>query len=112
MAFFRSGLAVTYIPIAAGARSGKSKIRMLHDGTRFLLIILKVGALYSPMRLFLPVSVTVFLTGIGYYLYTFVAFGRFTNMSAVLLLSGLTIFMIGIVSEQVSSLHYRESDRP
>lgn len=111
MAFFRSGFPVSYVPIHASMRTGKSKIKAIKDGARFLLIIVKIGSLYSPMRVFLPVSLGIFLIGVGYYLYTFLAFSRFTNMSAVLILSAVTIFMIGIVSEQVSSLHYRESDR-
>jgi glycosyltransferase involved in cell wall biosynthesis len=107
MAFFRSGFVVGYVPIEAGTRIGKSKIRLLHDGFRFLLIIMKIGALFSPMRLFIPVSFALFFFGIAYYGYTYLIFNRFTNMSAVLFLSSLLIFLIGIVSEQVSSLHYR-----
>ena len=107
MAFFRSGFVVGYIPVKAATRVGKSKIRIIHDGFRFLLIIMKIGALFSPMRLFVPVSFTLFSIGAIYYAYTYYYFHQFTNMSAVLFLSSLLIFLIGIVSEQVSSLHYR-----
>ncbi|MCQ8105491.1 glycosyltransferase family 2 protein [Methylomonas sp. SURF-2] len=110
MAFFRSGFPVAYVPIKAGKREGKSHIKIIKDGIRFFIIILKVGALFSPMRLFLPVSGAVFVTGISYYAYTFIHFGRFTNMSAVLILASLLIFLIGILSEQISSLHYKHSD--
>jgi glycosyltransferase involved in cell wall biosynthesis len=111
MAFFRSGFSVGYVPISALKREGKSKIRLLHDGIRFIVIILKIGALFSPMRLFLPISFLLFMVGSLYYGYTYYTSGRFTNMSAVIILSSLTIFLIGIVSEQISSLHYRVSDR-
>lgn len=110
MAFFRSGYPVAYVPIHAGKRQGKSHIRLLHDGMRFFIIILRIGALFSPMRLFLPTSFFIFLLGIGYYVYTYLEWGRFTNMSALLILSALIIFLIGIVSEQISSLHYKHSD--
>ena len=75
--------------------------------------ILKIGALFSPMRLFLPISGVIFLSGLGYYGYTYIAEHRFTNMSTVLLLSSLFTFLIGILSEQISSLHYlhAENDR-
>jgi len=79
MAFFRSGLPVAYVPIHASKREGKSKIRLFKDGTRFLIIIIKIGALFSPMRLFLPVSFLLFLLGLGYYLITFYTEHRFTN---------------------------------
>lgn len=109
MAFFRSAYAVAYIPIAIRRRSGKSKINLFRDGTRFFLIILRIGALFSPMRLFLPVSAALFATGVGYYAYTFLTSHRFTNMSALLLIAATITFLIGIVSEQVSALHYRPS---
>ncbi len=110
MAFFRSGFPVGYIPITATRRKGRSKIRILKDGTRFLIIILKVGALFSPMRLFLPISMITFLLGSGYYTYTYITENRFTNMSALLFIASLLTFLIGIVSEQISSLHYKQSE--
>ncbi|MEJ2108094.1 MAG: glycosyltransferase family 2 protein [Acidiferrobacteraceae bacterium] len=109
MAFFRSAYAVAYIPIAIRRRSSKSNIHLFRDGTRFFLIILRIGALFSPMRLFLPVSAALFVTGVGYYAYTFLTSHRFTNMSALLIIAATITFLIGIVSEQVSALHYRPS---
>jgi len=110
MAFFRSGLPVAYVPIRAKQREGKSHIRLLEDGLRFLMIILKIGTLFSPMRLFLPVSGSLFLVATAYYGYTFFTEHRFTNMSALLYLSALLCFLIGILAELVSSLHYKEAD--
>ena len=110
MAFFRSGLPVAYIPIRATRREGKSHIRLLRDGVRFFLIILKIGSLYSPMRLFLPISLALFIMGSGHYLYTYSTEHRFTNMSALLYISSLIIFLIGVLSEQVSSLHYKGTE--
>ena len=110
MAFFRSGLPVAYVPIRAMDRAGdaKSHIRLFHDGFRFLIIIVKIGALFSPMRFFLPISGVLFITGMAYYGYTYYHYERLTNMTAILLLSSLTTFLIGIVSEQISALHYKD----
>jgi len=110
MAFFRSGLPVAYVPIRARQREGKSHIRLFEDGLRFLVIILKVGTLFSPMRLFLPISALLFCLALSYYGYTFFNFHRFTNMSALLFLSSLLCFLIGILAELVSSLHYKEAE--
>ena len=110
MAFFRSGLPVAYVPIDARQREGKSHIKILEDGLRFLMVIVKIGTLFSPMRLFLPVSAGLFFAGAVYYGYTYVQFQRFTNMSAVLFISALLTFLIGIVAELVSSLHYKEAE--
>ena len=110
MAFFRSGYQVCYEPITALRRSGNSNISLFKDGFRFLIIIMKIGALFSPMRLFLPISLGMFAIGASYYAYTYISSGRFTNMSALMFTSALLIFLIGIVSEQISSLHYRDSN--
>ena len=110
MAFFRSGLPVGYIPIKAMNREGsrKSHIRVFHDGFRFLIIILKIGALFSPMRFFLPISGLLFITGLAYYGYTYFNWGRLTNMSVIMFMASLFTFLIGIVSEQISALHYKD----
>ncbi len=112
MAFFRNGYTVTYVGIEARRRNAHthSNISIVKDGIRFLIIILKVGALFSPMRLFLPISVALFVLASSYYGYTYWSDGRFTNMSALLYVSSLIIFLIGVLSEQVSSLHYRNSE--
>lgn len=110
MAFFRSGYTVSYVPIHARSRTGKSHIRPVKDGLRFLLIIFKIGTLYSPLKIFIPVSLLLFTTGLAYYLYTYTTYGRFTNMSALLFATSVIIFMIGLVSEQITSLLYSHHD--
>ena len=111
MSFFRAGYSVAYVPIDSPRRSnGASHVSPLRDGVRFLLIIIKIGTLFSPLKLFLPVSAGFFVTGLGYYLYTYLTAGRFTNMSALLFISAVFTFLIGIVSEQISALHYKNID--
>lgn len=110
MSFFRAGLGVAYVPVDMPPRIGKSHIRPLRDGIRFLLIILKIGTLYSPMKLFLPVAGAFFTTGLGYYTYTYIAHHRFTNMSALLFITSVLVFLIGIVSEQITMLIYKDSE--
>ncbi len=111
MAFFRSGYAVGYLPVEVLPRKGASHIRPGRDGLRCLVIIFKIGALYSPLKAFLPVSLLTFLSGFGLYGYTFFTEGRFTNMSALLISTSLLVFLIGLVSEQITSLMFsRHSD--
>ncbi len=107
MAFFRSAYSVAYEPIPVARRIGKSHIRPLRDGIRFLLIIFKIATLYSPLKLFAPTALIFFLTGMGYYGFTFFTQGRFTNMSALLLSASVIIFLIGLISEQITTLMYR-----
>jgi len=110
MAFFRAGFSVGYLNRPVGARIGKSHIHLLKDGTRFFLIIFKIGTLYSPLKLFFPIAVAHFFAGISYYFYTFFEFHRFTNMSALLFTTSILIFLIGLVSEQITSLIYSKTD--
>lgn len=111
MSFFRAGYSVGYLPIHAPKRIGKSHMRIVRDGVRFLLIIFKIGTLYSPLKLFAPISFLFFATGLGYYLHTFITQHRFTNMSALLFITSVLVFLIGLVSEQITMLNYRDSDR-
>lgn len=109
MAFFRAGYAVTYEPIHAARRVGQSHLRIGKDGIRFLLIIFKVGTLYSPLKLFAPLSMGLFALGLFWYFITLVTQGRFTNMSALMLTTSVIVFMIGLVSEQITALMYKDS---
>ncbi|WP_197743459.1 glycosyltransferase family 2 protein [Desulfosarcina ovata] len=111
----RDGRSVKYLPIKAQKRtSGKSRISVVKDGVRFFMIIIRICTLYSPLRVFLPVSFIMFMLGVVRYLYSFVTEGRFTNMSALLFISSVIIFMMGMVSEQICQMRFerRVADRP
>lgn len=107
MAFFRSAHAVAYEPIAVHQRVGTaSHIRPLKDGVRFLLIIFRIATLYSPVKLFAPTSLAFFVLGLGYYAWTYATEGRFTNMSMLLFSASVIVFLIGLISEQITGLLY------
>jgi len=108
MAFFRAGYMVAYEPIIAGKRIGKSHIRIVRDGIRFLLIIFKIGTLYSPLKLFLPIAFAHFMLGLGYYGYTFTVDHRLSSITIFLWSASVTIFLIGLVSEQITQLMYKD----
>lgn len=111
MAFFRSAYPVAYVPIPVARRVGtNSHIRPIKDGIRFLLIIFKIATLYSPLKLFAPTALGFFLLGAGYYGYTFATLHRFTNMSMLLFSASVIVFLIGLISEQITSLTYRRDD--
>jgi len=105
----RSGRSVTFVPINATTRKkGQSKIRMFRDGARFFMIIVRICTFYSPMRVFLPVSVLSFLLGLTNYAITYFTEHRFTNMSALLFINSVLIFMMGLISEQVCQLRFEK----
>jgi glycosyltransferase involved in cell wall biosynthesis len=111
----RDGLSVKYIHIETQKRkSGKSSINIVKDGFRFLMIIIRICTLYSPLRVFLPVSFFMFVLGCARYFYSYFTEGRFTNMSALLFISTVIIFMMGLVSEQICQMRFerRSSNRP
>ena len=109
MAFLRSGYAICFEPITAAKRSGKSHIRPIRDGVRFFAIIFKIATLYAPLKIFLPISGLFFATGLGYYAYTYFTAGRFTNMSLLVFSASVIIFLIGLISEQITALTYSKS---
>ncbi len=106
LAYLRSGLTIKYVPIIARKRTGKSKIKPFRDGTRFILIILRITTLFSPLRIFLPLSMLFFATGLANYTYTYITINRFTNMSALLFSVSMMIFLLGLISEQITQMRY------
>jgi glycosyltransferase involved in cell wall biosynthesis len=102
----KNGFSIKFIPIKASKRVGKSKIKLGRDGTKFFLTIIKIASLYSPLKVFLPVSFVFFLLGLLNYAYTFLTEHRFTNMTALLLSTSVIIFMMGFVAEQIAQLRY------
>jgi len=110
LACLRSGLTVQYVPIQTLYRAGQSKISLVTDGIRFLLIITKIATLFAPFRVFLPVSVFFFLGGVGNYIYTYVTQNRFTNMSVFALTTAVIIFMLGLISEQIALLRMERQE--
>lgn len=111
MSFFRAGYSVTYVPVDVQKRllGTQSHVKLWRDGVRFLLIIFKIGTLFSPLKLFLPISLGFFVTALTYYVYSFLTVGRFTNMSALLFTTSVLIFLMGLISEQITSLIYKDS---
>lgn len=109
MAFFRAGYSVTYVPIHAAKRIGKSHIQPMKDGVRFFLIIFKIATLFSPLKMFLPIAVILFMMATGWYGYTLWDAGRFTNMSALLYTGSIMIFLMGLISEQITALMYKDN---
>lgn len=109
MAFLRSGYPVCFEPVIAEQRKGKSHIRPIRDGLRFFAIIFKIATLYAPLKIFLPLSGLFFATGMGWYVYTYLAAGRFTNMSMLLISAAVIVFLIGLISEQITALLYKKN---
>ena len=110
MAFFRAGYSVTYVPIHAAKRIGKSHIHPMKDSVRFFLIIFKIATLYSPLKLFLPFAVLLFFLATTWYGYTLYEYQRFTNMSALLYTGSIMIFLMGLISEQITALMYKKDE--
>lgn len=110
MSFFRAGYSVEYVPIHAPKRIGKSHLRIWRDGVRFLLIMFRIATLYSPLKFFFPLSMGFFAAGVSYSAYTLIEMHRFTNMGALLMITSLLIFLIGLVSEQITMLNFKSSE--
>jgi len=110
MALIRAGHNVMYEPVTVHRRIGKSKISLFKDGFRFFLIMFRIISLFKPIKVFLPASILCILLGLGNYIYTFIRFHRFTNMSALLLIAGINIFLLGLIAEQISQLRYDRSE--
>jgi len=106
LAFIKAGYNVTFEPVEARQRTGQSKIRLARDGTKFLMIIFRIVTLFSPLRIFLPFSIASFLVGFLYALWTIWTQSHVTNSSVLLIIFAVIVFLVGLVSEQISALRF------
>ena len=106
LAFMKAGYSVRFEPVEAAQREGTSKIRLGPDGVRFFMILLKVITIYSPLRIFLPISAAAFVLGAAYAVWTIFTQSHVTNSSVLLILMSIVILLVGLVSEQISSLRF------
>jgi hypothetical protein len=106
LALIKAGYNVDFEPISVSKRVGKSKIRILRDGSRFLMIALRIVSLFSPLRIFLPVALVLLAAGAAYGAWTIATELHVTNTSVLLCLSALLVFLIGIVSEQIALMRF------
>jgi len=106
LAFIKAGYNVAFEPVDARQRSGNSKIRFAPDGTRFLLILLKIVTLFSPLRIFLPISLVSAATGSIYGIWNMITTGKIPNGAVILILFAVIVFLVGLISEQIASLRF------
>ncbi len=116
LAFLKAGYSVAFVPIRSARREGgKSGIRLLRDGIRFILIILRIATLFSPLRVFLPVSAGLFVLSCLSAGYTILTEARLhiPNSAVLLFTMSVIVFLIGLVSEQIALLRFeRREHRP
>ena len=110
LALLKAGYNVKYVPIDAKKRVGKSKLNIIRDGIGFILLMMRIIMLFSPLKVFAPVGIAFALMGIGYYIYTFIIWQQFRNMSVLLISMGALIFMLGLISEQIAQLRMNNSE--
>ena len=106
LAFIKAGYSVTFEPTDARPRVGNSKIRLARDGFKFFVIILKIVTLFSPLRVFLPISLAAFVVGAAYAVWTAITQHHVTNSSVLLIMLAVIVFLVGLVSEQISALRF------
>jgi len=106
LAFIKAGYNVRFEPVEADARVGQSKIRLARDGAKFLLIVLKIVTMFSPLRVFLPISLAAFFVGSGYAAWTIATQSHITNSSVLLIMLAVIVFLVGLVSEQIAALRF------
>jgi glycosyltransferase involved in cell wall biosynthesis len=106
LAFIKAGYNVTFEPVEARQRVGRSKIRLARDGTKFLMIILRIVTIFSPLRVFLPLSAASFAGGVGYAIWTIATQSHVTNSSVLLIILAVIVFLVGLISEQISALRF------
>ncbi len=110
LAMIKAGYSLKYLPVATNKRVGKSKIRLWRDGIRFFLIMLKIATLFSPFRIFLPISLASILTGLVYGSYMIIQHQHFSNMVLLLLITGVLVFLLGLIAEEINMMRSERTE--
>jgi len=110
LAVIKAGYSVKYEPIQVSPRLGKSKVRVLEDGFQFFLIILKIATLFSPFRIFFPISLFCLILGLGYGSYMIAVHHHFSNMILLLLITAILVFLLGLIAEEITMLRFERSE--
>jgi glycosyltransferase involved in cell wall biosynthesis len=114
LAFIKAGYNVQFVPIRARKGTGRSNTKILRDGVRAVVIIMRMITLFAPMKIFLPISLALFVLGIAYGVFNILVWhiSRIPNGSVLLILSSLFIFLFGLISEQIAAMRFENSQRP
>ena len=107
MSMLRGGWSVGFHPFQVRQRKGKSHVRLLADGSRFFIIILRIATMFAPLRVFLPAALVTGALGVAWYLHTWLTQGRFTNMGVLLLTQAMLLFALGLIAEQIAALRFQ-----
>jgi glycosyltransferase involved in cell wall biosynthesis len=113
LAFIKAGYSVCFVPFEGQKRGGdeKSKMRPWREGSRFVMLILRMITLFSPLRIFFPISLVFFLVGFGYMVYTIATEIHVTNTSVLLITGAAVLFLFGLLSEQIAALRFERTGR-
>jgi len=111
MAFIKAGYSVKFVPIEAHKRTaGHSGQKLLRNGFVFVTIILRMVTLFSPLKVFSPISLVLFGLGASYGIYTIITEVHITNTTVLLVLTSLMIFLMGLISEQIAAYRFERHD--
>lgn len=109
LCFAKAGYSIRFVPIAALRRTGgRSQQKLFRNGFKFMTIILRIVMLFSPLRVFFPVSVVMFgLSLLAYLASVFFGTGgwlKIPNATSTLFTGAIVIFMFGLLAEQIVAL--------
>lgn len=101
--FIKDGLKVKFIPVNARKRIGESTLKIRH-GFDTIILVLRMITLFEPLKIFLPVSITIFLLGLVWVLDEAIRIGRFGATSLFLGIASLLVFFFGLIADQIATI--------
>jgi hypothetical protein len=110
LAYIKEGYNIKTIPIIVSERIGrKSSVRFFKDGTKTIMLILRIIMLFNPMKVFLPASIAILFIGFGLGLFGYIVYSRFSNSATILIMLGILLFFVGLLADQISILNRKKS---
>jgi glycosyltransferase involved in cell wall biosynthesis len=101
LTYHTTGLLVKYVPINYYKRVGQSKIRPVKDGLNFILLIVRTITYFNPLKVFLPISIVLFLVGLAVLLYQGIFLRNIADLPVMLILSAFQIGFLGLLADLI-----------
>jgi len=103
LAYLTNGMGIHYEPINYFKREGKSKIHPIKDTVNFVSLIIRVGTYFKPLKIFIPVSVLLFIISIAIFLYSAFVLNRVMDITVTIIaLSALQIVLFGLLADTIA----------
>jgi glycosyltransferase involved in cell wall biosynthesis len=106
MSFLSNGYSVKYVPIEYAKRAGESKFHWWTDTRKYLLQVVRMMLLYNPLRVFMPLALTLLAVGSGKLAYDLIGSDfRVAGNTLLLFSAAFLLVLVALLADLIVQLN-------